>query len=115
MCENCWDKYGHHIIDTPAIQAAAETIRRLYEVAAGGGRLHIVVDDWNLEDHHLDFCAGLIERDPDWRDPYFGDEDPEQRGLEQACLQALRSLTLAERGSALALAEGFWTMIVPQR
>ena len=108
MCENCWDKYGHHVIDTPVVRDAAAAIASLYEVARSGGRLHIVVDDWNLDDDNLDFCEDLIKNEPDRDDSDFGGEEPDQRDRERACLGALRRLTEAERGAALALADGFW-------
>jgi len=33
--------------------------RHYYEKNPSGGNLHIVLDDGNLENHNIDYCAGL--------------------------------------------------------
>jgi hypothetical protein len=41
----------------------------LYVKNAVGGKCHIVCDDGNVEDHHIQFCIDLIEADieePKW-------------------------------------------------
>lgn len=39
----------------------AKLIKLLYEVEPAGGNLHIVLDDLNVEDEHLLFCAKQLE------------------------------------------------------
>jgi len=64
MCVQCWEQeYGSASIDSEATRAAAAAIDALYEAHDAGGSLHIVVDDWNLEDEHLAWCRALLERE----------------------------------------------------
>jgi hypothetical protein len=118
MCHGCWTgEYNTPRIDTPAVRAIAPLAQRVYEFSCVGGNLHVVLDDWNLEDHNLEFCQGQLDRrgqpDPEWaarvRWKPTPDDPPEQLAAEQACLDALKGLTLPERASALAYFEGFWT------
>lgn len=97
MCQQCWNEYGSPRIDTPAVRKAAELIARVYEFNAVGGGLHVVVDDFNIEDGDL-------------KERYSWDEEtPEQVAVENECLAALRALSLEERASALALYDKLWT------
>lgn len=100
MCRGCWEEYERPEIDTPAVREASRAIAEVYEFAETGGDLHIVLDDWNLEDHSLAFCREAIEEDSDFT---F-----REREVERRCLSLLRALTEDERASALALYEGFW-------
>jgi hypothetical protein len=100
MCEECWATYGNPQIDTPQVRHAAVMIDALYVDHLVGGHLHIVVDDWNLEDGFLSFCAMDAEE-------RSGGYDPD----EQACADALLALTEEERASALGLQEGFWGQV----
>jgi hypothetical protein len=54
MCMGCWEEE-----DRPwkATDTAREWAPKFAE-ANHYGPLHIVVDDWNLEDCHLEFCRG---------------------------------------------------------
>ena len=78
-------------MDTPEIRQAVVLIKALYREHAAGGWLHIVVDDWNVEQCNLDYCATVIDTD-----------------VERRCHAALNALTETERASALALDRGFW-------
>jgi hypothetical protein len=98
MCRHCWEEEGAPRIDTPAIRAARDLIQRVYDFNDVGGGLHVVVDDWNIEDDDL------VKR---YAAP---DDGPEQVVAEEECLAALRALTQPERASALALYDGFWTL-----
>ena len=88
MCETCWQKYGSPQHMTRRVRALARLMDRVGDV---GGGLHVVLDDWNLEDEHLDFCA---------TQPLTGDE--------RTCLNAMRRASVADRASALALCEGYY-------
>lgn len=35
-----------------------ELIDSIYDISCVGGLMHIVTDDENLEDHHIEFCIG---------------------------------------------------------
>jgi hypothetical protein len=102
VCLDCWDAHDSPAIDTPAVRAAARRIADVYEHSCVGGHLHIVIDDWNLEDDDLAYCEGSI------RENVHGDP-PEQLAAERSALAALHGLSEAERASALALHDGFWT------
>jgi hypothetical protein len=53
MCRHCWEEEGAPRIDTPAIRSARDLIQRVYDFNDVGGGLHVVVDDWNIEDDDL--------------------------------------------------------------
>lgn len=98
MCYGCWEKYGSPAIDTPAVRQAAKLVERVYGFSEVGGGLHVVVDDFNIEDEFLDARY-------DGHDEY---NSPGQVGAENECLGALRGLTLAERAAAIGLHRGYW-------
>ena len=125
MCYGCWEEAGKPTNDTPAVRAAAATVTALYEHpnCIVGGNLHIVTDDWNLEDSNLEFCrhciehAGMMPIDDDAHEIHkwyneqkrANPDPPDQLAVERACLDALAVLTEDERHAAMALADGFWT------
>ena len=102
MCSSCFERY--EITDSPAIRAAAEAIQAVYAFSVVGGHLHIVLDDVNVGDEHLDFCENEISSRGD-DDPHG--RDPEQMAAERACLALLRPMTEDERASAIR-ASGAW-------
>lgn len=53
MCIQCWDGAGRPANRSPVIDRAVELVRALYDIHAVGGPMHVVVDDWNLEDEFL--------------------------------------------------------------
>lgn len=100
MCYGCYKEYGEPKIVSDETHQAAKLIGQVYESSTVGGNLHIVVDDWNLEDEHLDFCAGAIEKN-------YHEIPPECQETERMCLSALRKLNLEGRASALAIHDGY--------
>lgn len=118
MCYGCWQEYGSPIIDTPAIRAAALAVSEVYQFSAVGGNLHIVLDDWNIEDESLAFCAEQIAN-KGWKDdrpltaamefmrhPWPDAED--KLAAEQRCHDLLSALSIEHRAAALALQSEFW-------
>jgi hypothetical protein len=99
MCQTCYKDYGSPKIITPATLEAAKLIEEVFEWSSGGGNLHIVIDDWNLDDDSLDFCDTEIRTD----DPSCD----EKLEAERKCLDALRKMTLEERASTLAIHDEF--------
>lgn len=100
MCYSCYEDYGKPTLVTPEIQEAAWLVEKVYEFSAVGGNLHIVVDDWNIEDSSLDFCDRYIDAE--------GYDCPQaQIKAELACLDAFRKLSVPHRAAALAIHEGF--------
>lgn len=96
MCYECWEEYGRPSDVTGDVVAAADAVRDLYTETFVGGALHIVTDDWNLEDEHLDWCAA-------------NGAGPDQMTVfEQQALDCLRPLSIKHRATALALANGYF-------
>ena len=122
MCYGCWEEAGKPQIDTPAVVDAAAAVEAVYEHSCVGGNLHIVLDDWNIEDSHLEFCsqcidgAGVMPLDDNAADFHrqyneqrrANPDPPEQLAAERRCCELFKALTEDERASALALHDGFW-------
>lgn len=92
MCQGCWTDYGRPAIDNERVRRAVAAVDALYEWHGAGGGMHIVTDDWNVEDDSVAFCRERIQRDGDER--------------ERQCLEAVALLTVDERASALAMKWG---------
>lgn len=102
MCYSCWERAGGPTLDTPAVHDAAALIAKVYEQSCVGGGLHVIVDDWNVEDDHFNTDA------EQWIEENAHDLDEAGLAVERACYAALKALTEAERYSALALYEGYY-------
>lgn len=99
MCRDCWEEYGCPADVTEEIRHAAALIAEVYLQHGAGGHLHIVVDDWNIEDGYISYCSDLINQKA------YSDA-PEQLSAERAACDALMSMTVTERAVALALHDG---------
>lgn len=98
MCINCWKEAGGHSIINGKTLFASTLIELIYQTNDGGagGYAHVVVDDFNLSDNHIDSCLEDIHRD----------EDTVNNDSIQPCkaaLMYLRTLTYKERVSAMAI------------
>lgn len=91
MCRSCWNELGRPTSEDPAVIRAAEAIAALYDETFSGGALHIVTDDWNLEDDTLQWCHDSHPLTP----------------VEKAAYEALLPLSVGDRGAALAKFEGW--------
>lgn len=97
MCRVCYENYGSpRIVNSRTLEAAAN-IKRVFEQSAVGGNLHIVVDDWNLDDDNLQYGIRNAKDDP----------DKEKGEVELACAELLMSMPMDERASAMAISEGW--------
>lgn len=126
MCYGCWEKAGKPQMDTPLVRAAADAVAALYdhEDCGAGGNLHIVTDDWNVDDDSLAFCLYCIEHAgqmplddtaPEIHKRYneqrrLSPDAPSKLAVERACHDALARLTEDERYAALALEHGLWSV-----
>ena len=121
MCYGCWEEAGKPQIDNEKVRGAVPLIRAVYDHSCVGGNLHVVLDDWNLEDGNLEFCSYCIDHGgvmpPDQcneaHESYqaakrANPDPPEQLAAERACCDAFMAMTEAERSSALALCDEFW-------
>lgn len=95
MCQGCYADYGSPAIISEATQAAAKLVEAVYDEDMMGGRLHVVLDDFNIEDEHLE---GLYDASNATK-------------AERECYEAFKALTVDERASALALWEGWISSI----
>lgn len=88
MCMGCYvSEYG---APSAMHDSTADVVRLIGEVYAensGGGGLHIVLDDWNLEDDHVQWCIDNADLTP----------------TELRCAELMQAMTLEERATALAL------------
>jgi hypothetical protein len=100
MCYGCYMEYGEPRIVNEDTLPSASLIDNVYDYSDNGGNAHIVVDDWNLEDSHIEFCIDQIARNP-------FDSPQEQLDAELWCLEKMLSLSMAERASAMAIHEGW--------
>ena len=101
MCHSCYEAAGSPTIDNAAVREAVALIRQIYEYNAVGANLHIVTDDYNLEDTDLEASLVGIKEN-------LGNSTPEQLKIETACLRALWALSPDERMSAVGLYWGDW-------
>lgn len=101
--------------NTPEIPEASvpeETQKQITELCnwlysqpwgAVGGPLHIVTDDGNIEDSHLDYCLEVLDETPRYPDIH-----PTNKGEVEKCrqlLELLKGLTVGGRFLALEAAE----------
>lgn len=91
MCVDCWARYPEPAPVTPAITNCVEAIDAVYVESSVGGALHVVIDDWNVNDKSLNFCREYLETD-----------------AEHACWENLRGLSELERATALAIHKGHY-------
>jgi hypothetical protein len=108
MCYGCWQEMGKPAMRSPSIEEAAQKIERLYdEFCCDGGNLHVVTDDWNLEDCYVQFCKQTVDRILTGKIERYDDINPPQVALEKEVLDLLMPMSEAERGAALALANQY--------
>lgn len=100
MCLSCWHEHGAPAIVNERTKRAADLVCAIYDHphAGAGGNAHCVVDDWNLRDSDIE----SVIREP----PFIAESTFEQLQAEMRCMLALKALTLDERYSAMALADG---------
>lgn len=96
MCKWCWDKYKPVEV-SPLVKSVANLIKKIYAFHSAGGSLHIVLDDWNLDNSSLEFCEYLIRVNK-------YNESRRLINLEVECINLLRGADINTRATALALA-----------
>jgi hypothetical protein len=100
MCKGCWIEADKPNIKNNLTKSVAKMIERVYDFSMSGGNAHIVVDDWNIEDNHIDFCLQMVLQNVE-------KYDQDQLDAEKEFLMTFKLLDEEERYSALALYEGF--------
>ena len=101
MCYTCYKEYGKPEIVNDKTIKAAELVQQIYEYNSAGSNCHIVLDDFNIEDGSIDWCLseGLGVN--------IHKSSKEQLDVERECLMSFKDMTVEERASALAIAEGW--------
>lgn len=84
MCYQCWDSEGNPQPDAVS-SAAVPLVEAVYGESRFGGNLHIILDDWNIEDDDLAYCRGL-----------------ELTPAEDDCLTAFEAMSQKQRAACLA-------------
>lgn len=82
----------------PTTQDIVQAIRALYEINGVGGAVHIVTDDDNLEDEHLEFCAKEIADDKHWSFETEGAREAAKRVCD-----LMTPMTVKQRATALEM------------
>jgi hypothetical protein len=85
MCLGCWIEEGRPFKVTEAVNQWAPKFGQANPSAA----LHVVIDDWNLDDGNLEFCR----------------HEPDVKPDEIELIDALQSMTWEERWATAILAE----------
>jgi len=52
MCRLCWESYDSPALETPQVLEVLDELKSLQGVS---GALGVIVDDWNVEDHILEY------------------------------------------------------------
>lgn len=109
MCYGCWEKAGSPKIVNEKTLAAQPLISAVYEASCVGGNLHIVLDDFNIDDEDVEACVKFID---EWdRDHPEGFDAKlsiyRDTAAERECIAAFRAMTVDERASALAIHDGY--------
>jgi hypothetical protein len=71
-----------------------DLIREIYKKHSGGGALHIVLDDGNIETHHIQWCIDNAILNHEFC-------TPEDESLYLECAQRLLKMTKGQRGRAI--------------
>jgi hypothetical protein len=99
-------------VDTPSVRRAAELIATIYRYSGVGSPFHVELDDWNIDIGA--FTDPFPPLDDEWGIDDGNYWDVAQIADHKAAARGLQTLMLAmpvaERASALALADGFWTL-----
>ncbi len=99
MCEYCWNKYKPVKI-SPLVKSIANLVKKIYMFHSTGGSLHIVLDDWNIDNSSLDFCESLIRTNE-------YNESRRLLKLEVECINLLKKVDIDTRATALAYERGY--------
>lgn len=99
MCLDCYKEAGSPKIINDKTIKVAKLVTYLYDLEDCGGACHIVVDDWNLENEHIEFCLEYLEKG---KEKYSELSYNTQTQL----LNLMSELTLDERYSAMAINYG---------
>ena len=88
---------------TPEVLAAVSLVKEIYAYNDEGANAHIVTDDGNVEDDHIQWCLDNLAEN-------HHKSTPEQLAIERRCLEAMLALDgKNERLSVLAIWDGIFS------
>ncbi len=98
MCIGCWEEMGSPSILNDRTRYCAAILR----ACSDGGNLHIIVADFNLNDDDIDFCDKEVAK----AEHSTAVEEILKAAIERTALKLLKPMTIEERASAMAIADG---------
>lgn len=100
MCKFCWEQLGSpQETDLPAGWGmVAEDLQELFALRSMGGSLHIVVEDDNVDDDSLLWCAKNVRK--------YATSEPEVM-LAERILKRMIPMTELQRAAVLAAYRGW--------
>lgn len=101
MCFGCWEEAG----SPRTLSDKAKLLARYLPLVRPAGPLHIVTEDWNLEDEHLALCEDELLTELDKPPGY----ERALAQLERTVLLMLADMPIEERFAAMAAADGYVT------
>lgn len=104
MSSEEWDERGRPDDWNPKVKRALELIRAVYEIEPVGGPLHVILDDWNIEDGDVTQAERTEYVPASFVEP---DEAEEVRTAVAELVPLLAEMTVNERASALARHWGY--------
>lgn len=107
MCYACFVCFGSPTtVTTRAIQAS-KLIAELYTHNPVGGNLHIVTDDWNIDNDQVFYCKQEITAIKKGLPPEYAFCDPVTVEIEYKILTLMEPMSEDERAVTLALHDKF--------
>lgn len=103
MCKECWQGNGAPAVWNENVKKSVGLIKKIYEHEPVGNPLHVVLDDWNLED-----CFIEVPGD----DRFLASVEQEAVVAARELVPVFLNLSLEERYSALAYAHDY--LILPE-
>lgn len=102
MCARCHEEANSPTLWNDSIKRAVDLIHRVYRYHSTGGLLHVVLDDWNIGDEHVQWAEAYVTQEAvRWKA-----EEPEMVAACQELAPLLAAMTEQERASSLAYADG---------
>ncbi len=104
MCQVCWAELGAPADWNAAVATGVRLAREVYKQPRGsaGGNLHIVLDDWNLENDNIRYCMDTNEIVLPGRTI-----DTTLTPVERECAEHFLTMSMDERGSVLAVLDNY--------
>ena len=103
MCISCWEEYGKPEVLNDATAKGVRLANDVYKQPRGGagGNLHIVLDDWNIEDDSIRHCMDTTNLGPN-----YPNIDTTLTSIERECAEHFLTMTMHERATVLATLDG---------